>query len=57
MRDEARVTPARVISAGQAAEQSQDISEIVVAGGVVGIVQAIGSREDPSGIQRGRRKE
>ncbi len=53
MRDEAKVTPARVISGGQAPEQAHDISEIVGAGGVVGITQAIGSREDPGGIRAG----
>lgn len=53
MRDEAKVTPARVIAVGQAAEQSADVSELVGAGGVVGIVQAIASREDPSGIKAG----
>ena len=53
MRDEAKVLPARVIAGGAVADQAQDISEIVGAGGIVGITQAIASREDPSGIKAG----
>ena len=53
MSAEARVAPARVITGGQVAEQAGDISEIIKAGGVVGITQAIASREDPSGIKAG----
>ena len=53
MRDEAKVTPARVIAGGAVAEQAGDISDLIGAGGVVGITQAIASREDPSGIKAG----
>ena len=53
MRDEAKVTPARVIAGGAAADQAVDISELVGAGGIVGITQAVGSLEDPSGIRAG----
>ncbi len=53
LKDEARVTPARVIAGGIVGEQSQEISEIVGAGGVVGLSQAVGSRDDPSGIKAG----
>ena len=53
MRDEAKVLPARVIAGGAVADQSSDISEIVGAGGIVGITQAVASREDPSGIKAG----
>ena len=53
LRDEAKVSPARLITGGQVSGQAQDISELVGKGGVVGIVQAIASREDPSGIKAG----
>ena len=53
LRDEAKVTPARVLAGGDVGEQAGDISEIVGAGGVVGLTQALGSREDPSGIRAG----
>ena len=53
LKDEARVTPARVIAGGIVGEQSQEISELVGAGGVVGLSQAVGSRDDPSGIKAG----
>ena len=53
LRAEATVKPARVISGGQVAGQAKDISEIVGAGGVVGITQAIASREDASGLKAG----
>ena len=53
MRDEAKVSPARVISVGHAAEQSRDISDLVGEGGVVGIVQASGTKDDPSGVRAG----
>ena len=53
LREEAKVLPARVIAGGAAADQAQDISEIVGAGGIVGITQAVASREDPSGIRAG----
>ena len=47
------MTPARVLAGGDVGEQAGDISEIVGAGGVVGLTQALGSREDPSGIRAG----
>ena len=50
---ESRVSPARVIAVGHAAEQSVDISNLVGEGGVVGIVQAAGSKDDPSGVKAG----
>ena len=50
---EARVAPARVVAGGQAADQSGDISELISQGGVVGIVQSLASRDDPSGIKAG----
>ena len=53
MTDEARVRVARVVAGGAVAEQAGDISELIGAGGVVGITQAIASREDPSGIKAG----
>ena len=53
MIDEAKVTPARVVAGGAVAEQAGDISELIGAGGIVGITQAIASREDPSGIKAG----
>ena len=53
MEAEARVSPARVIAVGHAAEQSVDISDLVGEGGVVGIVQAAGSKDDPSGVKAG----
>ena len=53
LRAESRLAPARVITGGAVADQAQDISELLSKGGVVGIVQAIASREDPSGIKAG----
>ena len=53
MLDEAKVAPARVIAVGQADEQSTDVSELVGAGGVVGITQSLASREEPSGVRAG----
>ena len=53
MSAESRIAPARVIAVGQAAEQSTDVSELVGAGGIVGIAQAIASREEPSGVKAG----
>ena len=53
MSAESRISPARVIAGGQVAEQAGDISELVGRGGIVGITQAIASREDPSGIKAG----
>ena len=50
---EAKVSPARVIAVGAVVEQSRDVSELISEGGVVGIVQATGTREDPSGIKAG----
>ena len=53
MSAESRISPARVIAGGAVAEQAGDISELVGRGGIVGITQAIASREDPSGIKAG----
>ena len=53
MQDESKVAPARVIAVGQVVEQSSDVSELVGAGGIVGVTQAIASRDDPSGIRAG----
>ena len=53
MIDEAKVKVARVVAGGSVAEQAVDISELIGAGGIVGITQAISSREDPSGIKAG----
>ena len=53
MAAESRISPARVIAGGAIAEQASDISELIGRGGIVGITQAIASREDPSGIRAG----
>ena len=53
MIDEAKVSPARVVAGGAVAGQASDISDLISAGGIVGITQAIASREDPSGIKAG----
>ena len=53
LRAEARVAPARVVAGGSVAEQAGDISELIGQGGIVGITQAISSRDDPSGIKAG----
>ena len=50
---ESKVSPARVISVGHAAPQSVDISDLVGEGGVVGIVQAAGAKDDPTGVKAG----
>ena len=50
---ESRVSPARVIAVGSAAPQAVDISDLVGEGGVVGIAQAAGSKDDPSGVKAG----
>ena len=50
---EAKVSPARVIAVGTVVEQSRDVSELISEGGVVGIIQATGTREDPSGVKAG----
>ena len=50
---EAKVTPARLVAVGQAAEQADDVSGLIAQGGVVGITQAIGSRDDPGGVKAG----
>ena len=50
---ESRVSPARVIAVGAVVEQSRDVSELISEGGVVGIIQSTGSREDPSGVRAG----
>ena len=54
MIDEAKVTPARVVAVGQAPDQSDDVSDLIKAGGVVGIAQALGSLEDPTAVRAGR---
>ena len=51
--DESKVKVARVVAGGSVADQAQDISELIGAGGIVGITQAISSRDDPSGIKAG----
>ncbi len=53
MRDEAKVTPARLITGGQVAGQAADITDTIKAGGIVALIQAIASREDPAGIRAG----
>ena len=53
MSAEARVTPARLITGGQVAGQAGDITDTIKAGGIVALIQAIASREDPSGIRAG----
>ena len=55
MLDEAKVTPARVVAGGAVAEQAGDISELISAGGVVSITQAIGTASitDPAGLRAG----
>ena len=52
---EAKVAPARVVVGGAVGSQSSDISKLIAAGGVVGLLQAIGSSSvnDPSGIKAG----
>ena len=53
MLDESKVKVARVVAGGAVADQAGDISELISAGGVVSITQALASREDPSGIKAG----
>ena len=52
---ESKVRPARVVVGGAVGSQSSDISKLIAAGGVVGLLQAIGtsSTNDPSGIRAG----
>ena len=50
---ESKVSPARVIAVGAVVDQSRDVSELVGEGGIVGVTQAIGTREDPSGVKAG----
>ena len=50
LRDEAKVAPARLITGGQVADQAADISETIKGGGIVTLIQAIASRDDPAGI-------
>ena len=50
---ESKVAPARVVAVGYAAEQSSDISDLIGDGGVVGIVQAAGSKDDAAGVKAG----
>ena len=53
LRDEAKVAPARLITGGQVADQAADISETIKGGGIVTLIQAIASRDDPAGIRAG----
>ena len=53
MQDEAKVAPARVLTGGSISGQAGDISDTVRAGGIVTLIQAIASREDPSGVRAG----
>ena len=53
MSDEAKVTPARVLTGGAISGQAGDISDTVKAGGIVTLIQAIASRDDPSGVRAG----
>ena len=53
LRAEARVAPTRIIAGGVVAEQSGDISKTVKAGGIVTLVQALSSRDDPAGVRAG----
>ena len=50
---ESQVTPARLISGGGVAEQADDISDLIGEGGVVGLIQAVASRDDATGIRAG----
>ena len=52
---ESRVKPARVLVGGAVAGQSRELSELVGEGGVVGLLQAIGTSttNDPSGVRAG----
>ena len=53
MRSEARVSPARIIAGGAVVEQAQEISGLVKSGGIVTIIQALTSRDDPAGVKAG----
>ena len=53
MTHESRVSPARVIAVGAVVDQSRDVSALVGEGGIVGVTQATGTRDDPSGIKAG----
>ena len=53
LRDEAKVAPARLITGGQVARQATDISASIRGGGIVTLLQAIASRDDPAGIRAG----
>ena len=55
--DESKVKVARVVAGGSVADQAQDISELIGAGGIVGITQAISSRDDPERHQGGHRQK
>ena len=50
---ESKVSPTRVLTGGAVTEQSGDISKTVSAGGIVTLIQAISSREDPHGLKAG----
>ena len=55
MRREAKITPARLITGGAVQDQGQDISQSITAGGVVSVLQAIGTStiNDPAGLRAG----
>ena len=53
MHAESRVAPARVIAVGAVPSLSDDVSELIGAGGIVGVSQATGSREDSSPVKAG----
>ena len=53
MSAEARVAPARLVTGGQVSTQAGDITDTIKAGGIVTLIQAIASREDPAGIRAG----
>ena len=53
MQLEAKVSPARVIAVGAVPSQSSDVSKLIGAGGIVGVSQAIASREDPNPVRAG----
>ena len=53
MAREAKVKPARLITAGGVAGQASDVEKSVQRGGIVTLIQAIASREDPGGVRAG----
>ena len=50
---ESRVKPTRIVTAGGHKGQAKDIEESVKRGGIVTLIQAIASRDDPSGVKAG----